>query len=242
MRIYHTDDYASMSRMAANIISAQIIIKPNSILGLATGSTTIGIYTQLVEWYKMGDLDFSQISTVNLDEYKSLSPDNKQSYYYFMYNYLFRHINIKNEHVNIPNGLEDNTEKECARYDSIIEATGGIDIQLLGIGHNGHIGFNEPDVAFEKNTHCVDLQQSTIHANQRFFNNEGEVPRQAYTMGIKSIMQAKCILLVACGKDKADIMKKSFYGPVTPHIPASVLQLHNNVIIVGNKDALSLIV
>ncbi len=241
MRIYKGKDYADMSRKAANIISAQVILKPNSVLGLATGSTPIGAYQQLIEWYNKGDLDFSEVVSVNLDEYKGLAPDNDQSYNYFMHHNLFDHINIKPENTHLPNGLETDIHKECARYDAVIHSTGGVDLQLLGIGHNGHIGFNEPREAFEKGTHCVELTESTIDANKRFFEKEEDVPRYAYTMGIKTIMQAKCILLVASGIGKAQIVRDAFFGPVTPLVPASVLQLHNNVILVGDEDALSLI-
>ncbi len=241
MRIYQGKDYADMSRKAANIISAQVILKPNAVLGLATGSTPIGIYKQLIDWYNKGDVDFSEVVSVNLDEYKGLSPQDEQSYNYFMHHNLFDHINIKPENVHLPNGLEPDIRKECARYDGVISATGGVDLQLLGIGHNGHIGFNEPEDAFEKGTHCVELTASTIEANKRFFEKESDVPRYAYTMGIKNIMQTKCILLVASGKDKAQIVHDAFFGPVTPYVPASVLQLHNNVILVGDEEALSLI-
>nr|WP_294677618.1 glucosamine-6-phosphate deaminase [uncultured Blautia sp.] len=238
MKIYCGEDYREMSRKAANIISAQVILKPNCVLGLATGSTPVGTYEQLVEWYKKGDLDFSQVTSVNLDEYKGLSGDNDQSYRYFMNTHLFDHVNIDKSRTFVPDGLEPDSDRACALYDEIIRSVGGIDLQLLGIGHNGHIGFNEPGVAFGKETHCVDLTESTIEANKRFFECEEDVPRQAYTMGIKSIMQAKKILLVASGADKAEIMEKAFRGPITPEVPASVLQLHNDVTVVGDKAAL----
>ena len=239
MIIYEAKDYKDMSRKAANIISAQIIMKPDCVLGLATGSTPIGIYDQLAGWYKKGDLDFSKVSSVNLDEYKGLDKTNDQSYYYFMHKHLFDRVNISAERTNIPNGMEPDSERECRRYDELIRSLGGIDLQLLGIGHNGHIGFNEPGEAFDKETHCVDLQESTIEANKRFFDSADQVPKQAYTMGIKTIMQAKRILIAASGKDKADIIKKAFFGPVTPSVPASILQMHNNVILVGDQEALS---
>ena len=238
MRIYVGEDYKGMSRKAANIISAQIILKPDSVMGLATGSTPIGIYDQLVKWYEKGDLDFSSVVSINLDEYKGLSGDNDQSYRYFMNKHLFDRINIKKENTYVPNGLEPDSKKACQEYNDIIEKFGGIDMQLLGLGHNGHIGFNEPGEAFEKETHCVDLTKSTIEANKRFFEREEDVPKQAYTMGIKS-MQAKKIIIVVSGKDKADIVKKAFLGPVTPEVPASVLQLHNDVTLVGDKEALA---
>lgn len=239
MKIYMGEDYKGMSRKAANIISAQIILKPDCVLGLATGSTPIGTYDQLVNWYEKGDLDFSKVVTINLDEYKGLSGDNDQSYRYFMNKHLFDRINIYKENTYVPNGLEADSKKACQEYNDIITKCGGIDMQLLGLGHNGHIGFNEPGGAFEKETHCVNLTKSTIEANKRFFEKEEDVPKQAYTMGIKSIMQAKKILVVVSGEDKADIVKGAFTGPVTPEVPASVLQLHNDVTLVGDRAALS---
>ena len=229
-----------MSRKAANIISAQVIMKPNCTLGLATGSTPLGIYDQLTEWYKKGDLDFSTVHSVNLDEYRGLPKENDQSYYYFMHKNLFDRVNIRPENTNVPNGMEPDAEKECRRYEKLIADLGGIDLQLLGLGHNGHIGFNEPGEAFEKETHCVDLQERTIEANKRFFDSADEVPRQAYTMGIKTIMQAKKILVAVSGEDKAEIVKKAFFGPVTPAVPASILQMHNDVTVVADEAALSL--
>lgn len=239
MRIYKAKDYKDMSRKAANIISAQVISKPDSILGLATGSTPIGTYDQLVEWYDKGDIDFSEVTTVNLDEYKGLERTNDQSYYYFMHKHLFDRVNIRQERTFIPNGMNMNAEEECARYQKLIDDLGGIDLQLLGLGHNGHIGFNEPGEALEKNVHCVDLTENTIEANRRFFDSIDEVPRQAYTMGIKSIMHAKKILVVVSGADKADILKESFFGKVTSKVPASILQLHPHVTLVADEAALS---
>ena len=198
MRIYKAKDYVDMSRKAANIVSAQVIMKPNCVLGLATGSTPIGLYKQLVEWYNKGDLDFSEVMTVNLDEYKGLSRDNDQSYYYFMHQNLFDHVNIPAENTHLPNGMEPDSQKECQEYTNLIQSLGGVDLQLLGIGHNGHIGFNEPGEAFDKQVHCVNLTQSTIEANKRFFASADDVPKQAYTMGIKTIMQAKKILFYSC--------------------------------------------
>ncbi len=239
MKIYKAKDYKDMSRKAANIISAQVIMKPNCVLGLATGSTPIGTYDQLVEWYNKGDLDFSEVTTVNLDEYKGLPRTNDQSYYYFMHQHLFDRVNIDPERTNVPNGMEPDAEKECGRYEELIRSLGGVDLQLLGLGHNGHIGFNEPEEAFEKETHCVDLTESTIEANKRFFASADDVPKQAYTMGIKTIMQAKKILIVVNGENKADIVERAFFGPVTPEVPASILQLHNDVTLVGDEAALA---
>lgn len=241
MRIIKAEDYYSMSRMAANIISAQIIMKPKCVIGLATGSTPLGTYLQLIEWYKKGDLDFSEVTTINLDEYKGLSAENDQSYRYFMNKNLFDHINIDKRNTYVPNGLESNSEKACADYNEVIRKSGGVDLQLLGLGNNGHIGFNEPGEAFEKETHCVKLSESTVNANSRFFEKIEDVPKEAYTMGIKSIMQAKKIVIVVNGKQKAQIVKEAFFGPVTPKVPASVLQLHNDVTLVGDAEALELI-
>ena len=241
MIIYKAADYHDMSRKAANIISAQIIMKPDCVLGLATGSSPVGTYKQLIEWYKKGDLDFSKVTSINLDEYKGLSPDNDQSYRYFMNNNLFDHINIDKSRTFVPDGLEPDARKACNDYNNIIANSGGIDLQLLGLGHNGHIGFNEPGEAFEKETHCVNLTESTIEANKRFFASEADVPRQAYTMGIKSIMQARKILVIVSGESKAAILKEVLYGPITPAVPASILQLHNDVTIVADDAALSLL-
>ena len=215
-------------------------MKPNCVLGLATGSSPIGTYKQLVDWYKKGDLDFREVHTVNLDEYKGLGGDNKESYRFFMNSNLFDQVNIDKQNTNVPNGLATDAEAECDRYNKLIRQLGGIDLQLLGIGHNGHIGFNEPEEAFEKETHLVTLTESTIEANARLFDKQEEVPRYAFTMGIKSIMQAKKILIIASGEDKAQIMRDAFFGPVTPQIPASILQIHNDLTIVADEAALSL--
>lgn len=232
MRVIEAKDYADLSRKAANVISAQVILKPHAVLGLATGSTPIGTYKQLIEWYKKGDIDFSMTKSINLDEYIGLTGENIQSYRYFMNQNLFCHININVNNTYVPNGVAEDMEAECKRYDQLISGLGGIDLQLLGIGHNGHIGFNEPGQAFEKTTHIVDLGESTIQANARFFSSKEEVPRQAITMGIKSIMQAKKLLLVANGHDKREIVEKALYGPVTPAVPASILQFHPNLTVI----------
>ena len=239
MRIYKAKDYEEMSRKAAGIVSAQIIMKPDCVLGLATGSTPVGLYKQLIEWYRNGDLDFSGVRTVNLDEYKGISRENDQSYYYFMHQNLFDHVNIPAGNTHLPDGMEPDSEKECRRYEELIQSMGSVDLQLLGIGHNGHIGFNEPADAFDKLVHCVNLTQSTIEANKRFFASAEEVPRQAYTMGIQTIMRSKKILIIANGEGKADIVRDAFFGPITPMVPASVLQLHNDVTLVADEAALS---
>ena len=239
MRIYKAKDYEEMSRKAAGIVSAQIIMKPDCVLGLATGSTPVGLYKQLIEWYRNGDLDFSGVRTVNLDEYKGISRENDQSYYYFMHQNLFDHVNIPAGNTHLPDGMEPDSEKECRRYEELIQSMGSVDLQLLGIGHNGHIGFNEPADAFDKLVHCVNLTQSTIEANKRFFASAEEVPRQAYTMGIGTIMRCRKILVVVSGKDKAEILKQVIQGPVTPEVPGSILQFHPDCTIIADEAALS---
>lgn len=241
MIVYKGKNYAEVSRKAANIISAQIIMKPDCVLGLATGATPVGAYQQLIKWYEKGDLDFSSVKSVNLDEYIGLDIADPHSYRYFMNENLFHHVNIDMKNTHVPHGMEKEPKKICENYDNIIQRLGGIDLQVLGLGHNGHIGFNEPGGAFEKGTHLVDLTESTIEANKRFFEKESDVPRQAYTMGIKNIMMAKKILLMVSGKNKAEILKKVLTGPITPQVPASILQLHNDVIVVADEDALSML-
>lgn len=240
MNIIRAKDYQDMSRKAANIISAQIIMKPDCVLGLATGSTPVGTYRQLIEWYEKGDLDFSRVSTVNLDEYRGLTHTDPQSYYYFMQENLFDHVNIDKTATHVPDGTNPDAADACAKHEQIIKSLGGIDLQLLGLGNNGHIGFNEPGAAFEKETHLVDLAESTIRANARFFTSIDEVPKQAYTMGIRTIMQAKKILVVVSGESKADIVSRAFFGPVTPEVPASILQMHPDVTVVCDEAALSM--
>ena len=239
MKIYVTEDYKTMSRKAANILSAQLILKPNSVLGLATGSTPEGAYAQLVDWYRKGDLDFSAVRTVNLDEYVGLEPTHEQSYRHFMQTHLFDHVNINPANTNVPDGLAADPAAECKWYNQVIRDMGGIDLQLLGLGSNGHIGFNEPGDAFELETHVVDLTERTINDNARFFASKDDVPRQAMTMGIKSIMMAKKILLMASGEGKAEALKAALTGPVTPRVPASILQLHPYVTLVADKAAMS---
>ena len=242
MKIIRAKDYQDMSRKAANIISAQVIMKPNCVLGLATGGTPVGTYAQLVDWYNKGDLDFSEVTTVNLDEYRGLPKEHPQSYWYFMNENLFSKVNIDPAKTNLPDGTNLDTAAECARYNGIIHKLGGIDLQLLGIGPNGHIGFNEPGQAFELETHCIDLAPTTIEANKRFFDgNEALVPKQAYTMGIKTIMQARKVLVVANGLAKAKAVKAVVSGPVTPECPGSILQMHPDCILVADEEALSLL-
>ena len=239
MNIIRTKDYQDLSRKAANIISAQVILKPDSVLGLATGSSPVGTYQYLVDWYQKGDVDFSRVTTVNLDEYKGLPREHEQSYFYFMHHHLFRHVNLDPARTFLPDGSEMDSAKACADYDRIISGVGGVDLQLLGLGRNGHIGFNEPDSHFASGTHCVRLTASTIEANQRFFDSPDDVPREAYTMGIGTIMRAKKILVVVSGEDKAEALRAVCQGPVTPSMPGSILQFHPDVTIVADAAALS---
>ena len=242
MKIIRTKDYADMSRKAANIISAQVIMKPDCVLGLATGGTPVGTYEKLVERYNEGDLDFSEVTSVNLDEYRGLPKEHPESYWSFMHKNLFDKVNIRPEAIHLPDGTNPDAADACKKYNEIIHSVGGIDLQLLGLGPNGHIGFNEPGEAFELETHCVDLTPATIEANKRFFDgNVDLVPKQAYTMGIRTIMQARKVLMVVNGAGKAEIVKKAFFGPVTPEVPASILQLHPDFILVADEEALSLI-
>lgn len=241
MRVIRAKDYRDASRKAANIISAQVILKPESVLGLATGSSPIGIYQQLIKWYEKGDVDFSGVKAVNLDEYVGLSADHDQSYAYFMRHNFFDHINIDPRNTNIPNGLDPDAQRECKRYDDLLHGLGGVDLQLLGLGGNGHIGFNEPGNEFIKGTHCVELTQGTIDANARFFENESLVPRKAYTMGILDIMQAHRVVMIVSGENKAQAVLDSFCGPVTPKVQASILQLHPDFTLVADEAAMSLV-
>ncbi len=241
MKIFCEKDYQAASRRAANIISAMIISKPDCVLGLATGSSPVGAYEYLVKRYEAGDLDFSLVTSVNLDEYKGLSGDNGQSYRYFMDTHLFNYVNIRKDHTFVPDGLEPDSQKACEAYNQIIRSVGGVDLQLLGLGHNGHIGFNEPGEEYPKNTHCVKLAESTIQANSRLFERIGDVPEYAYTMGVGTIFKAAKVLVAVSGGDKARIVREAFFGPVTPKVPASVLQPHRDVTVVGDEAALALI-
>lgn len=231
MRIIKVKNYDELSVIASRIIGGQILLNPNSVLGLATGSSPIGLYKYLIEDFQKGILDFSGIKSVNLDEYYGLSGDHDQSYRYFMESNLFNHVNINKENTYVPNGLAENIDEECARYENLIDSLGGVDLQLLGVGHNGHIGFNEPDTFFPKTVHCEKLTESTIKANSRLFEKVEDVPTSAFTMGIGTITKAKKILLIA-GEDKADIIAKAITGPIDPQVPASILQLHKDVTII----------
>ena len=235
MNIIKAQNYEELSTIVADLIEKQINENKDSVLGLATGSSPVGTYENL----RQRNIDFSHVKTVNLDEYQGLSKDNNQSYMYFMNENLFKYINIDYNNVNIPNGLAKNLEEECKRYNELLENIGPRDIQILGLGLNGHIGFNEPNTEFIPNTHVVNLSKSTIDANSRFFERYEDVPTKAITMGIKNILDAKHIILIVSGKAKANILKEALYGPITPNVQASILQLHKNVTVVATSEALT---
>jgi glucosamine-6-phosphate deaminase len=237
MRIVIAKDYDDLSKKAANILASQITLKPNSVLGLATGSTPMGAYSELLRIYKQGDINFTEVVTFNLDEYYGLDKENSQSYYYFMMENLFKHVNINKSNIHIPNGRAKDIDNECIAYENKIKQAGGIDLQLLGIGRNGHIGFNEPDVKFEAETHLVTLDEDTIEANSRFFTALEEVPRRAISMGIKTIMHSRKIVLLASGEEKAETVNSMINGKITPELPASVLQLHPDVVVLLDEKA-----
>lgn len=240
MRVYQTADYAAMSRQAANIITSQVVLKPDCVLGLATGSTPLGTYKQLIDWNREGYLSFAQVTTVNLDEYQGLPVTHDQSYRYFMDDNLFRHIDIDPARTNVPNGMAEDIAAECARYDALVKSLGCADLQLLGMGHDGHIAFNEPCDHFPVGTHLVELDPMTIQANARFFGNDpAKVPTRALTMGIGTILSARKLLVIVSGADKSAILAKALLGPVTPMVPASALQLHTDVTVVADQAALA---
>ena len=241
MRIIVCENYEEVSKKAAQMILSQVTLKPNSVLGLATGSTPIGMYENLVKFNKKGDIDFSEVRTFNLDEYYNLPKNNDQSYHYFMHKNLFDHININPANVHIPNGMTDDVNAECKRYDELIKEADGVDIQVLGIGNNAHIGFNEPTVSFEKGTHLVELEESTIEANSRFFDNIGDVPKKAITMGVGSIFKSRKIMLIATGENKAAAIYNTVYGKVAPEVPASILQFHSDIVLILDKEAAKLL-
>lgn len=239
IKLIKAKDYADMSKKAANIIASVLTLKDDAVLGLATGSTPIGTYDNLVEKYNNKELDFSKVKTVNLDEYVGLDGTHNQSYRYFMNEHLFSRVNIDVNNTNVPNGKNEDENVECARYHEVIKSMHGVDLQLLGIGNNGHIGFNEPCDKFILNTHKVTLTESTIKANSRLFDSIDEVPHYAYTMGIGEIMEAKTVLILASGKAKAPIIKELLEGEVDPKVPASILKVHPNCVLIADEDALS---
>lgn len=239
MNVIVCKDYQALSKRAASLIQSQLMWQPQSVLGLATGSTPVGTYKELIELYTAGDINFEQVTTFNLDEYLGLDKDNDQSYYRFMRDNFFDHVNVQDEKIHIPNGMADDFEAECSNYEKSIVSHGGIDLQILGIGHNGHIGFNEPNVEFEAKTHIVTLDEETIKANQRFFDSIDDVPKRAISMGIKTIMRSRKIILMASGEGKADIISQLVKDDIKPDLPASVLHLHDNVIILVDQAAAS---
>ncbi len=241
MKIIVAESYDELSFHAGEIIKQQILDKSDSVLGLATGSSPVGTYKHLVSEYKAGNVSFAKVKSANLDEYVGIAKEHDQSYYYFMMDNLFSHVDIDTANTNIPNGLAADPAAECARYDDVIQSLGGVDLQLLGIGGNGHIGFNEPAECFSKGTNKIALHESTIQANARFFASQADVPTHAYSMGIGTIMKAKKILLVASGKDKANAVAELVHGDIRPSLPATILQYHPDVTIVCDSEAAALI-
>ncbi|MBX4263951.1 glucosamine-6-phosphate deaminase [Clostridium estertheticum] len=241
MRIIVVDNYEEMSKKAALMVASQVMLKPDSVLGLATGDTPLGMYEELVKLYNKKEVDFKEVRTFNLDEYYGLDPENPQSYYSFMNKNLFDKVDISKNNINMPDGMVKDVNDFCLLYENKIKLLGGIDMQVLGIGGNGHIGFNEPNVNFEAQTHLVNLDEQTIEANSRFFKSIEEVPVKAVSMGIKTIMNSKKIILLANGLNKAEAIAKAVNGKINPSIPASILQLHNDVTIIIDKEAASLL-
>lgn len=241
MRLIVTKNYDEMSKVAANEMAESIKSNPEIVLGLATGGTPVGMYKELIKMYNEGELDFSKVTSINLDEYVGLSGDHDQSYRYFMNTNLFNHINIDKNKTFVPNGLAENIEEECKSYDARIQEMGGIDVQLLGLGANGHIGFNEPGEELSVGTHLTDLKESTIEANARFFDSIDDVPREAITMGLGGIMKAKKIMVIASGEGKAEVVKAMMSGKITTEIPATMLQMHSNVVLIVDEDASKLL-
>lgn len=237
MRVIQVENYEKMSKLAAKIISSQIILNPKIKIGLATGSTPVGLYEELIKLYKEKEISFSEVLTFNLDEYYPLKNSHKSSYHVFMDERLFKHVDIKISNTHIPNGEAENPFEEALRYEKAIEAVGGIDLQLLGIGVNGHIGFNEPSDYFEKETHLVDLSKATLNSNAKYFDYRDSMPTKAISVGIGTIMKSKKILLLASGASKSEIVERMIYGKVSPKVPASILQFHNDITVIVDKEA-----
>lgn len=239
MKIIKVKNYEEMSQKAAKLVEAQVLVKRNSVLGLATGSTPEGMYQELAKKYRNDEVDFKDVVAFNLDEYYPISADNDQSYAHYMREHFFQHVNIQENNRNIPDGLNKDVQASCRAYDRALEAAGNVDLQILGIGTNGHIGFNEPDEHFAVGTHLVDLNEKTIQDNARFFEHIDEVPKQALSMGVGSIMHAKKIVLLASGKNKAEAIRAMVKGPVTPELPASILQMHQDITLIIDEEAAS---
>ena len=241
MRIVIAKDYEEMSARAARIVAGQIYLKPNSVLGMATGSTPLSMYKELIRVHQQVGLDFSEVVSFNLDEYIGLPITDEQSYYYYMFQNFFNYVNVRRKNIYIPDGMVKDIDLECQKYDSDIREKGGIDLQVLGIGNNGHIGFNEPDIKFEATTHKVKLDDETINSNARFFQKIEEVPKFAISMGIKTIMHAKKIILLVSGENKAEVIYRALFEGITPEVPASILQLHQDVTVIVEENAARLL-
>ncbi len=237
MRIIIKDNYEQISKQAALLVSSMVRLKPDTVLGLPTGGTPKGMYDRLIEMNKNDEIDFSEVKTFNLDEYYRINPDNPQSYHYYMKNNFFNHINIKKENYNIPDGTAEDVKKECLNYEKKIKESGGIDLQILGIGSNGHIGFNEPGKQLNTATHLINLTQKTIEDNSRFFESEEEVPTQALTAGMSTILKSRKIILLASGENKAEAIKKTTNNKITTKVPSSLLQTHPDMTLIIDKEA-----
>lgn len=237
MRIIICENYEELSKRGAEFFVSQVMLKPDSILGLATGSTPVGLYQNLIKWNKAGRIDFSEVTSFNLDEYYPIAPDNNQSYRYFMNENLFDHINIDKSRTYVPNGLAADPDSECEKYEELIDEKGGIDLQLLGIGRNGHIGFNEPDGELNAKTHITELTESTIEANSRFFDDISKVPKKALTMGMGTILKSKKILMLISGKEKHEVLSQLLSDDVTTSNPATLLKVHPDVVVICDKAA-----
>jgi len=239
MNVVVVKNYYEISIQSAQLIAEQITKKKNSVLGLATGQTPVGMYQELIKMFKRGDIDFSEVRTFNLDEYYGLPSKHPQSYHYYMWDTFFKYINIKKENIHLLNGATENIKEECNQYEILIQKHGGIDLQILGIGDNGHLGFNEPAIGLNSKTHLVNLSEETIQANSQYFDDIQKIPRQALTMGIGTIMKAKKIVLLANGRKKSQAIERTIHGPVSTEVPATVLQLHNNVLLIIDEEAAS---